>query len=320
MGAILFTTMKYLTFILTTLLIEVRPVDKEKPKREKREYKVEVQGNDVSIKRLVKTTRYSIEGEVISEIEACKDSICCPYNKTFKLYSVKREFYYKDQRLILQIFWSCDSLPVYKDFHEYEFDNRKRLVEKRELTYNFETDSKKYENGQWVSAKIGDSTLTEKKIHQYTYTAFDSVREEKITVWSKYSNERSWTVTYKYDKDNRLIETEHPPYGVMKLKDQWVYDERGRVTKMESNLTGDKRTIEFSYDDKGRVLSQDNGTMKTTFEYDSNGKILLVTTKGNKYKDSQTKYYYNESGDINREEVSYNNETPFVTVYEYIYY
>jgi YD repeat-containing protein len=314
--------MKYLIIILTTLLIWTRPIDPKKIKKEKREYEIEVQSNGTIIKKLKKTTTYSIDGHVVSEIEACKDSICCPYNKTFKLYSVKREFLYKDQRLILRKFWSCDSLPVYKDFHEYKFDNRKRLVEKRELTYNFETDSKKYENGQWVSAKIGDSTLTEKNIHQYNYTAFDSVREEKITVWSKYSNsvERSWTVTYKYDQDKRLIEMEHPPYGDMKLKAQWFYDERGRVTKTESNLTGEKRTIELSYDDKGRVSSQNNGTMTTRLEYDNNGKILLVSTKGNRYNDSQTKYHYNEFGDVTREEVSSNNETTFVTAYEYIYY
>jgi hypothetical protein len=314
--------MKYFILILTTLLIGAQPVDKEKFKREKREYNVEVQGNGATVKKLVKTTRYSIDGQITSEIEACKDSICCPYNKPFKLYSAKREFTYKEQRLILRVFWSCDSLPVYKNFHEYKFDSRKRLIEEKELTYNFVTGSKKYENGQWVSAKIGDSTLTEKNMHQYTYTAFDSVREEKITVWSKYSNsdERSWTVTYKYDNDRRLIETEHPPYGDMKLKAQWWYDERGRVTKMESNLTGDKRIIELSYNDKGRVSLHKNGTMTTTFEYRNDGKLLLASTKGNKYKESQTKYNYNEFGDITREEVSYSNEAPFVTVYEYNYY
>jgi hypothetical protein len=314
--------MKYLIIILTALLIGTRPTDSLKNKKEKREYEIEVQSNATIIKKLSKTTKYSIDGQVVSETEACKDSICCPYNKSFSLYTVKREFWYKDQRLILRVFWSCDSLPVYKNFHEYKFDTRKRLIEKKELTYNFEIDSKKYENGQWISAKIGDSTLTEKNIHQYTYTAFDSVREEKITVWSKYSNsdERSWTVTYKYDKDRRLIETEHPPYGDMKLKAQWLYDKRGRVIKMESNLTGDKLTIELSYDDKGRVSSHKNGTLTTTFEYGSNGKLLLASTKGNKYKNSQTSYHYNEFGDITREEVSYNNEPPFVTVYEYIYH
>ncbi len=314
--------MKYLLIILTTLIFGTSLTDLKRIKKEKREYDVNVQSNGTEIRKLKKTTKYSIDGQVISEIEACKDSICCSYNKSFSLYSVKREFWYKDQRLALRVFWSCDSLPVYKNFHGYKFDNRKRLIEKSELTYNFETDSKKYENGQWVSTKIGDSTLTEKNIHQYTYTSFDSVREEKITVWSKYSNsnERSWTITYKYDKDRRPIEMEHPPYGDMKLKAQWLYNKRGRVIKMESNLTGDKRTIEFSYDDNGRVSSQNSGTMTTIFEYGSNGKLLLASTKGNNYKDSQTRYYYNEFGDITREEVSYNNEAPFVTVYEYISY
>lgn len=141
-GRNLFTIMKYLILILTTLLIGTRPADKGKSKREKREYTVEIQDNGDTIRTLVKTTRYTTDGKIISEIKACKDSTCCPYNKAFKLYSVKREFSYKDQGLILRRFWSCDSLPVYKNFHEYNFDNRKRLVEKRELTYNFETDSK----------------------------------------------------------------------------------------------------------------------------------------------------------------------------------
>ena len=314
--------MKYLIIILTTLLIGARPTDSKKIKTEKREYDLEAQTNGTTVKKLVKTTKYSIDGQVTSEVEACKDSICCHYNKSFHLYDVKREYWYKDKRQVLRVFWSCDSLPCYKDFHEYKFDNKKRLIEKRELTYNFETDDKKYEKGQWVLAKIGDSTLTEKNIHQYTYTEFDSVKEEKITVWSKYSGsgEKSWTIDYRYDKNRRLVEEIHPGFGTTKLKAGWVHDNKGRLTKMSSNLMGDNVTMEWFYDDRDRVLSLKDGRMTTNYKYDSNDNLVLASTDGNRYKDTQTRYFYNEFKDLIREEVSYDNDPPYVKVYEYIYH
>ncbi|HQV53374.1 MAG TPA: hypothetical protein PLD17_14060, partial [Flavobacteriales bacterium] len=321
-GRNLFTTMKYLVILLTTLLIGTRPAD-NKIKKEKREYNLETQKNGTTLKKLVKTTKFSLDGQVVSEIEACKDSICCHYNKPFKLYDVKREFRYKDQRLILRVFWSCDSLPCYKDFHEYKFDNKKRLIEKRELTYNFETKDKKYEKGQWLSAKIGDSTLTEKNIHQYTYTEFDSVKEEKIIVWSKHSDrgENSWTVNYKYDKNKRLVEEIHPGIGPMKLKATWDYDNKGRLIKMNSNLMhGDNEVMEWFYDDRDRVSSVKDGVMTTNYQYDNNDNLIQASTIGNRYKDTVTKYYYNEFKDLIREEVSYANEPPYVKVFEYSYH
>lgn len=314
--------MKYLFIILTTLLIGASQIGSKRIKKEMREYDVKVRSDGSEIKELKRTTQFSATGQIDSEIEACTDSICCHYNKSFRLHKNKNEYWYNDSRLILRVFRTCNTLPSYKDFHEYKFDGKKRLIETRELTYNFETDNEKYENGKWVSVKIGDSTLTETNIHLYTYTEFDSVKEEKIIIRSKYSSkpEKSWTVKFNYDTNNRLIEKEHTPYGVLKLKAQWFYDKKGRVSKMESNLTGEDVKIEWSYDENNRVLSQKDGVMTTNFEYDSKGNLILSSTIGNKYKDSQTRHYYNEFGDVLREEVSYNHEPAFVKVYEYIYY
>ncbi|MBK7240956.1 MAG: hypothetical protein IPI00_12435 [Flavobacteriales bacterium] len=236
--------MKYLVILLTTLLIGTRPAD-NKIKKEKREYNLETQKNGTTLKKLVKTTKFSLDGQVVSEIEACKDSICCHYNKPFKLYDVKREFRYKDQRLILRVFWSCDSLPCYKDFHEYKFDNKKK----------------------------------------------------------------------------RLVEEIHPGIGPMKLKATWDYDNKGRLIKMNSNLMhGDNEVMEWFYDDRDRVSSVKDGVMTTNYQYDNNDNLIQASTIGNRYKDTVTKYYYNEFKDLIREEVSYANEPPYVKVFEYSYH
>jgi len=55
--------MKYLIIILTTLLIGTRPIDSKKIKKEKREYEIEVHSNGTIIKKLKKTTTYSIDGD-----------------------------------------------------------------------------------------------------------------------------------------------------------------------------------------------------------------------------------------------------------------
>jgi hypothetical protein len=321
--------MKYLLIILTTLLIGSKSTDLKKIIKEKREYDVEIQTNGTTVKKLSKTTNYSMHGQVISEIETCNDSICCPHNKPFRIHKKKIGYWYKDKRLVLRVFRNCDTLASYKDFHDYKLDNKGRLIEEIELTYNFETDGKKYEYGQWVSAKIGDSTLTETNIHQYTYTEFDSVKEEKVIIQSKYADkaEKSWIIKYSYDKDKRLVEVQHPPFENLKLSKKIQYDDKSQVVKITSNLTTETVDIDITYDKVGNVSNFKEKflgrVISTKYEY--NNKRLLTlkeseSKEGSKVGLRTIKYFYNENADLIRIETSYDNKEPHVDEYEYSYY
>jgi len=299
----------------------------EKPKKsikEKRDYAIEVQLGGSTLRILKTTTTYSIGGNIISEIEACNDSNCCYYNKSFKLHKNKNEYWYTDDRLVLRIFRTCNSMPSFKEFHEYKFDNKKRLIEEKEQTFNYETDTQKYEKGKWIPAKIGDSTLTEVSIHQYKYNLFDSVLEEKIIIERKFPNKKnvSWKILYQYDKNRNLIKTEHP--GTITVSENRYYDDKNRLTKIKSNLTGENITTDIEYDGNGNISSIRNvindKTITTKYQYDNDNLLISKESGGNKIQKITIKYFYNEFNDLTRKETSYDNKSPFIEEFEYTYY
>lgn len=312
-----------LVFAVTIITNNSFKVDKKKIK-EKRDYEIETQSNGLTIRKLKETTIYSPTGQIISETEACEDSQCCYYNKSFNLYKSKREYWYKDNRLVSRVFCDCDSLPVYKDYYEYRLDNKKRIIEKKQITFNYQTRNEKYENGKWIAAKIGDSTLTTINIHQYTYDQYDSLKEEKIIIHneSPIKEEKSWSIYYEYDSNRNLIKTEQP--GIIDAFENRYYDSINRIIKIESNWTEEKFSMNFRYDENGNISSVqqqfDNGTVTTTYQYNSKKQIVIEESDGSQADDVRIKYFYNEFDDLIRRETSYNNKPPFIEECEYTYY
>ncbi len=298
-------------------------VNPKKNIKEKREFDV-VLSNGSTLRKLKMTTTYTIDGKVTSETEACNDSNCCYYNKSFTLHKNKNEYWYKDGKLTLRVFRTCNSLPSYKDFHEYKFDNKKRLTEEKELTFNYETENQKYEKGKWVPAKIGDSTLTEINIHQFIYDQYDSIVEEKIIIQRKYPDKKdiSWKVKYQYDKNRNLTKIEQP--GIISVSENRFYDEKNRLIKIKSNLTGDNVTTDVEYDDDGNISSvreEINDKIVTTkYRYNNHKLLISEESEGNKIKKATIKYFYNEFNDLIRKETSYDSKPPFIEEYEYTYF
>lgn len=312
--------MQYLLLIFATLLA-TNKLDTKKIK-EKREYRIETQSNGLPIRKLKTTTVYSTTGQKISETESCEDSNCCYDNKGFSMYTDKNEYWYHDNKLILRVFYRCNLLPVYKDFYEYKLDNKKRIIEEKQMTFNYQTRNEKFENGKWVPAKIGDSTLTTTNIHQYIYNQYDSLEEEKIIIHNEYpikEEEKSWSINYKYDKNRNLIRTEQP--GSYENRN---YDSTNRIIKLESAWTEEKFTLEFSYDENGNISivqqQYGNGTVTTTYQYNNKKQPIGEESKGSNIDTVRIKYFYNEFDDLVRKETSYNNKPPFIEEYEYVYF
>jgi hypothetical protein len=319
--------MKYLILILTTLLLGAGLADKKKSIKVKREYEYVTTDNGAKEKKHKSTITYSASRQVISETRECGDPTCCKgFNKVFTLFDSKNEYYYKGDKMILRVFRTCDTLPCYKHRFEYKYDDKKRLVEERELTYTVETDTKRYHEGKWIPANIGDSTLTKIEIQQYVYNEFDSIKEKKFIIQDKYPSvdERSWTVKLKYDEKKRRIEEDHGTFKRIKLKAKWFYDENGRLFKTESNLALDKVSTEVTFDKFGNVSTKkwqlnDSFTV-TKFEYNADNLNTIARQEGNRIKSKTIKYYYNDNKDLIRTaELTDNDETPIVE-YEYEYH
>lgn len=312
--------MQYLLLIFIPFIATVK-FDTKKIK-EKREYNVETQSNGLSIRKLKATTIYSMTGKIISETKACKDSNCCSKDEAFYLYTNKNEYWYQGDRLVLRVFYYCNLLPVYKDFYEYKLDNKKRIIEEKQMTFNYQTSNKKFENGKWVSAKIGDSTLTTTNIHQYIYNQYDSLEEEIIIIRNEYpikEKEKSWSINYKYDENRNLIRTEQP--GSYENR---YYDSANRIIKLESAWTEEKFAFEFSYDENGNISivqrQSGNRTVTTTYQYNNKKQTIHEESKGKNVGTTSIKYYYNEFNDLVKKETSYDNKPPFIEEYEYVYY
>ena len=190
------------------------------------------------------------------------------------------------------------------------------------MTFNYQTSNKKFENGKWVSAKIGDSTLTTTNIHQYIYNQYDSLEEEKIIIRNEYpikEKEKSWSINYKYDENRNLIRTEQP--GSYENK---YYDSANRIIKLESAWTKEKFAFEFSYDENGNISivqrQSGNRTVTTTYQYNNKKQTINEESKGKNVGTTSIKYYYNEFNDLVKKETSYDNKPPFIEEYEYVYY
>lgn len=316
-----------LILFLSSILIDSGfATTEKKAKKETREYEVETNANGTITRKLIKIIKYSIDGNVISSTEVCNDSICCEHNKTFRLHMSKNEYRYENHKLVLRVFRRCDSLPCYKAFYEYKYDSKNRLIEKKEITYDFETDSEKYENGKWVVANRGDSTLDEISTSKYEYNEFDSIQEEHINIQGEYreNKEISWTQTYKYDKNKNKISQEWLTYESLKVKSQWFYDEKNRVVKYIFNPHGEDEITEFSYNSKGNLSSKrlqisERGSIKN-YEYNENNLLSVETEEVKNMGKSITKYFYNANKDLIREEKSWDKGPFGITEYEYEYY
>ncbi|MEM5807499.1 MAG: hypothetical protein QW474_03895 [Candidatus Aenigmatarchaeota archaeon] len=107
------------------------------------------------------------------------------------------------------------------------------------------------------------------------------------------------TTTFAYDELGNLIE-KHLPNGI---KEEYNYDDMGRLTQITYGTTG--RTISYSYDSVGNVLSMTDWTGTTNYSYDNIYQLTQATYPntgtqtftydqvGNRIQDQNKTYYYN---------------------------
>jgi YD repeat-containing protein len=208
----------------------------------------------------------------------------------------------------------------------YEYDNKNRIIQAK--TPN--------EYGEYININTayGANTITNNNQGQITKTTKDISGEDKSIV-----KNNQQTINYSYDaignltktdKDNSIITLEYNDLGnktksIDPAMGTWSYvynafgeltqqtDGKGQITSIEYDKLGRivKKTLAgqvstWSYDDKGRLLSESKATSGTqtvgkSYSYDSLSRLNEVTlsvTDNNNTQDFTTKYEYDESSRI----------------------
>lgn len=192
--------------------------------------------------------------------------------------------------------------------YKYEYDDKKRVVERNE--YKF--------------------TLLDKK-RKYEYNSIDSV--SRMLVYDDDGDlDEEWT--YEYDSQKRLIKTVE--------KDIWVSNDFGYISEYRyegNNVYIEKTMLDdgslfgnyvFEYDTHGNLLQEtyisgDTGResieRKYEYKYDSSGRIQRKSQKSYVLDDwTYYDYFYNEDGTINKISVSYSYKDDESELrYNYIY-
>ena len=133
---------------------------------------------------------------------------------------------------------------------------------------------------------------------------FRHYNKKDILTWS-YGMQASAGGVYKVTKDaNGYISSVEVTRGSEVSTAHFEYDAAGNLVK-ETTFYGTERTWE--YDAENRPVKYRNGNTVTTYEYDSQGRLIAeneVRTGDNAYTQNQS-YAYNEAGMVSRREMTY---------------
>lgn len=187
-----------------------------------------------------------------------------------------------------------------------------------ENTYNFKFNEQGlvYEKTLLISNALRHKTL-------YTYDAEKRLIEE---VYQEGTQEEK--TIYKYDSNGRRHS--HSIYGKdgnLLGRGVYKYNEMGKlIEEIEkkynsyNNIGWEDYQKLYKYDSKGNMIEyyscEAGREEKTTYNYDSNGKLIKES------QDSWVKYYYVYKYDANgrfHQRIRYNNNGSIVTVYVYQY-
>ena len=147
------------------------------------------------------------------------------------------------------------------------------------------------------------------QIYTYTYDKWDNLIAETFT----YDSQESIIASYKYDKNNNLIEVVRPDstdYGY-EIIESYFYDEDKKIKCVKSYSNGQSTTTEYIYNESNQLIKEVN-----TFGYDSSSTDNNVSILLNTDPDS-IEYYYNAKGQIIKSIAKYSNENDAVNTYEY---
>ena len=234
---------------------------------------------------------------------------------------------------------------------QFFYDNKGRLVR---LTKTYGTSTKTDRVEVWVynqkdqliehkTNSDGDSVFEETKTYEYNSNSdIAQITESDTSSTNSFDN---LTRMYFYNNQNQLdqIKTDESNNGTIDRITDLTYDNNNYLSKSdlyyvdtdESTNNGTKklyRTLEYTYDDEGNVLSTafDSTAVLNTYTYDREGNIIrkitnesegiLITTtevtynKSNLATGATTKYdsYLNLQGDTNKAE--YNNSGYLIKV------
>lgn len=234
---------------------------------------------------------------------------------------------------------------------QFFYDNKGRLVR---LTKTYGTSTKTDRVEVWVynqkdqliehkTNSDGDSVFEETKTYEYNSNSdIAQITESDTSSTNSFDN---LTRMYFYNNQNQLdqVKTDQSNNGTIDQITDLTYDNNNYLSKSdlyyvdtdESTNNGTKklyRTLEYTYDDEGNVLSTafDSTAVLNTYTYDREGNIIrkitnesegisITTTevtynKSNLATDATTKYhsYLNLQDDTNKAE--YNNSGYLIKV------
>ncbi len=183
--------------------------------------------------------------------------------------------------------------------HAVTADGTSHLL--REYTYNT--------NGQLTAIKDDrnilseSSTGTDHTICSFTYDRFERVI--KIAYTEGDSSEEKESYEYTYDKNNNIL-TETIVNHYPASEEDWVeeqrcytYDALGRLTStgITDKLNGTSKTTEYTYDQVGNRLTEEEDGIVTTYTYNSLNQLLSTEQKDEDGNVTEsTAYQYDGNG------------------------
>ncbi len=254
-------------------------------------YKYDYLLEDVNTSELkgnkIKYTEYNKQGDIQKEInyDQSGDFINMYENKYDKKGYIIEEIYYeseneiterqtfeRDEKEIIQkvIKYYLDGS---KDTIFYKYDSDNNLTEKYLVNSDNEVESKKiykYYKGKIISKEEYDEKNNLVSKTENKYDASDNIIEiiswdkddGEIKVINKYNKKGIRTKSFEYNDDNELVG-----------KTEYTADEQSKITQLTEETQYGKNIINFSYDDRGNVVLQE--------EYNNNN--ILISKIERKY-------------------------------------
>lgn len=190
----------------------------------------------------------------------------------------KERFYYDDQELLAKKTVTSASDYLAKNSEEtFEYDKAKRLKYKK-LIYDIDNDS--YVEDIITYVKTEDDPLIDERVSSYGYN---------INLL------RMVTSTYEYDSYKRLTKKIYDFMSGLDAEKNYTIT-RNRVSN-ESNKINNSlaSSVNYSYDDFGRISSITSNNKTVTYEYDDYGRLIR---ENNQPLDKTIIYGYNNIGNI----------------------
>ncbi|MVX67271.1 hypothetical protein GKZ28_26895 [Clostridium chromiireducens] len=175
--------------------------------------------------------------------------------------------------------YSTSDLSYRSDLLLKNSDNSYTLTRNDGTVYNFDSTgrltSEKNRNGQALNMAYDDSGKLIKVVELISGVSLNILYNENGLI-DNVSDGLNRKILFRYDSNNNLISCDDGNGNVI----NYSYNESGQVTKAVDNKG--RKIFENTYDDKGRVITQDDGidgNKLTTFSYDNTSEYGYIITK-----------------------------------------